>query len=70
MSLKLIAIEVMRREGRWRRKWRVSVLEGVAETSRAKREGGLACPLSWIGLLLKLCGLNLIGGFEAKIKFS
>ena len=46
MSLKLIAIKVMRREGRWRRKWSVSVLEGLAEISRIEREGGLACPLS------------------------
>ena len=41
-----------------------------AKIFKGKKGKRMACSLSWIGLLLKRCGLNLIGGFEEKIKFS
>ena len=50
------------------KKMEMSEFERVAEFLRAKKEGGLACLLSWISLLLKLCRLNLIGKFEANLK--
>ena len=46
------------------------ILEGVAELWGAKREELVTSSLSWFNFSLKLCGLNLIGGFGAKIKFT
>ena len=51
------------------KKIEMSELEGVAEFLRAKREGGWAYSLSWIGLPLQLCGLNRISEFSIKFKF-
>ena len=40
---------------------------GWLKISKAIREDVLAFLLSLVGLLIKLCRLNLIGGFEAKL---
>ena len=42
---------------------------GGGRIFKGKKEGGFACPIGWIGLLLKLCGLNLISGLEVISNF-
>ena len=41
----------------------------MAKIPRVKREEFVTSLLSWFDFSLKLCGVNLIGGFEAKLNF-